>query len=168
MASRLFAYKIVKEPPGAWEIDVRSPIEWAGRFRSQDGVAWWSPALDRPLGEHHSNPGEDRVLRGLQAVARGHELTQLRAVADAARKLLAIRESGSLSEVSLATDELAELLRELDGAHPQVSDEAALVVTRPGIAETGGFHPVSPQYVGDGHPDLRRARYERTEETEEP
>ncbi|HEX5865424.1 MAG TPA: hypothetical protein VF014_14425 [Casimicrobiaceae bacterium] len=118
--ARLFCYKVIKEPPGPWEVQVEAPREWAGRFRSQDGVAWWSPILDRPLGEHHSNPGEDRILRNLQAIARGHELTQLRAVANAARELLAridlfrLRESSHCTDFTRASDELAVVLAERD------------------------------------------------------
>jgi hypothetical protein len=174
MARALFAFTIIKEPPGPWEIEVRAPAEWAGRFRSQDGISWWSPVLDRPLGERHANPGEDHMLRRLQAIARAHEVTQLQAVAGAARELLNaieltnLRTSDDTSAVGRATDALADALEVLDGAHPRVSDEAALVVARPGIYEYEAkpFRHVSPQYVGDGLPNVKG--YTPTDNDPEP
>lgn len=86
--SRVTAFKIIKEPPDGWEVEITSPMVWAGRFRSLDGVAWWSPKLDRPLVENNENPGEARMLEGLRAIVRGHRLTRLLEVADAARTVV--------------------------------------------------------------------------------
>jgi hypothetical protein len=150
----LVAYKIVKEPPGPWEVQIEKPVEWSGRFRSQDGVAWWSTALDRPLGEHHNNPGEDRMLRRLQAIVRGHELTQLHAVADAARDFLeAVDRSGERIPNLGALREALETLR---ASHPERMHCTTLAVDE-ALAVKVRNHPA---YVGDGHPDLRRAGYQ--------
>lgn len=48
-----------------------------------------------------------------------------------------------------------------DGIHPTAVDVSHRVATIVG-------DPPRPAYVGDGHPEVRRARYERTEEADEP
>lgn len=85
---RIFAWRVVKAPPEEWEIEVTSPPEWAGAFRSRDRITWLSLVLERPLREHDSD-SEDRILRNLRAVALGHLESLLRTVADAADAFVA-------------------------------------------------------------------------------
>jgi hypothetical protein len=105
----LVAIRTIKEPPDAWELEVTQPPEWRGRFTSADGETWWSPALGRVLGEHHENPGEARMLGNLRALARGHKLGRLEAVAKAARDV------AKLGGQSPAMALLVSALRRLDG-----------------------------------------------------
>ena len=141
-----WALKYIKKPPLGWEIEVLTPLLWRGRFTSTDGITWWSPVLERNLGEHHSNPGEDKMLERLRALARNHHLARMETVVQEARTLV---ESWSTGSAVPDLFSLRNAIAELDGrrAAPRSTD---------------------PLYVGDGHPDVRRARYERTEEIEEP
>ncbi len=108
-----FAFKYIKTPPGNWEIEVTKPAVWAGRFRSQDGVAWWSPALDRPLGEHHNNPGETRVLANLRTAAARHIDTKRGAVIDAARGVVMASDAEG-GQPWPGVDTIRKALNELD------------------------------------------------------
>ena len=141
MAHPLFVYKIIKEPPQAWEVEVRVPALWRGVFRSQDGIAWWSPVLDRPLGEHNENPGEARVLANLQAAVRDHVGCKRLAVVEAARAVVQQHEITS-GAAWPSVENLRTAIEALDGSHAR------------------SMSPSAPLYVGDGHPAVRAAGYE--------
>lgn len=107
----VFAYRIVKEPPNGWEVEIEKPLLWRGTFRSLDGIEWWSPVLERPLGDHHENPGEARTLERLRAIVRSHRLSLLERVADAARHLLEV--DADFTVVEVARGRLREALADL-------------------------------------------------------
>jgi len=143
----MFAWQVIKQPPESWEVEVLNPPAWRGRFTSELGHEWWSPVLERHLDDKQNNPGESEVLAHLRAVAREHTVSKLEAVAKAARRLLAVRESGNLSENSLASDQLYDALRALDTqSRPTKVDSSRQL------------------YVGDGRPAVRLPGYEREPE----
>lgn len=119
------AVKTIKEPPDTWEVEVDQPAQWRGRFTSADGETWWSAVLCRELGEHRDdNPGEARLLRNLRALARGHKLGRLEAVAVAARAVVHASNMGQVDRVLPALDGLRNALIEIDG--PPSTCSAAL------------------------------------------
>jgi hypothetical protein len=98
--------------------------------------------LQRGLVEDNENPGEASILRGLRAMVRGHKITQLEAVASAARRLIeGLRAARSLAARE-AQDELVVLLDELNGKDRRLR--------------------VTPSAA-----DIEPPRYERTEEIDE-
>jgi hypothetical protein len=175
----LFAFKYIKEPPGPWEIEVQAPAEWLGRFTSADGIEWWSPVLERSLGEHNQNPGEARILENLRALARKHHVTQMELELELEQyRGLGYHSPYLLSPYEKAAQRLvAEATRATNAALSDWADQVGMTVDawldvyEPHIEATSGpgraiTLRVTARLRNEGQPAA--TSYEPTEETDEP
>lgn len=66
--AKIFAARIVREPPEQWAIQVREPVEWSGFYESVDGVAW--NLRGEPVEALVPTEARDRVIRNLRALVK--------------------------------------------------------------------------------------------------
>lgn len=138
MGYALFAARIVQEPPEEWAIKVEKPEEWAGFYKSVDGVTWTQRGENI---ETYLAPteGRERVLRNLRALVKDDRGQHLEAIAGAARALVKASNQGTIDVVGPALTALRDAVWAMDGGPPATCSAA-----------------------------LNRQGYEPTEEVEEP